>query len=87
MRPYVTMIRRWTDFYIVAVNKESSWRGTKFRLRLQEMPYIGHVPTTKELKLDPHKIQAIIDFETPKDVAGIHRHLGLVNYLAKFINN
>lgn len=51
------------------------------------MPYIGHVLTAKELKLDPHKIQAIIDFETPKDVAGIHRLLGIVNYLAKFINN
>lgn len=51
------------------------------------MPYTGHVLTAKGLKLDPHKIQAIIDFKTPKDVAGIHRLLGLVNYLAKFINN
>lgn len=51
------------------------------------MPYIGHVLTTKGLKPDPHKVQAIIDFETPKDVAGVHRFLGLVNYLAKFMNN
>lgn len=59
----------------------------KFKLRLKEMPYIGHVLTTKGLKPDPHKVQAIIDFETPKDVAGVHRFLGLVNYLAKFMNN
>lgn len=56
----------------------------KFKLRLQEMPYIGHVLTAKALKPDTHKGQAIIDFETPKDEAGVHRILGLVNYLAKF---
>lgn len=51
------------------------------------MPYIGHVLTAKGLKPDPHKVQAIIDSESPKDVAGVHRFLGLVNYLVKFMNN
>lgn len=56
-------------------------------MQLKEMLYIGHVLTAEGLKPDPHKVQAIIDFETLKDVAGVHRFLGLVNYLAKLMNN
>lgn len=59
----------------------------KFKLRLKELPYIGHVLTPNGLKPDPKKIQAIIDFETPKDVAGVQRFLGLVNYLSKFMSH
>ena len=59
----------------------------KFKLRLKELPYIGHVLTPNGLKPDPKKVQVIIDFETPKDVAGVQRFLGLVNYLSKFMSH
>lgn len=51
------------------------------------MFYIGYVLIIKGLKFDFYKVQVIIDFEIFKDVVGVYRFLGLVNYLVKFMNN
>lgn len=47
----------------------------------------GHVLTPNGLKPDPKKVKAIIDFETPRDFAGVQRFLGLVIYLSKFMSH
>ena len=57
----------------------------KMRLRLPEVPFIGHVATARGLQVDPHKVQAIVDMPPPADVAGVQRMLGFVQYLSKFM--
>ena len=63
----------------VKLNKE------KLKLRLSEVPYIGHVLTDKGLKPDPNKIKAMLEMPKPTDVPGIQRLIGFVNYLSKFL--
>ena len=57
----------------------------KMRLRLQEVPFIGHVATSEGLCVDPYKVQAILEMPPPTDVAGVQRLLGLAQYLSKFL--
>jgi hypothetical protein len=57
----------------------------KFKLRLTEVRYIGHLISHQGLKADPNKIEAIEKLQTPKNVVEIQRFLGFVNYLAKFL--
>ena len=57
----------------------------KLKLRLTEVPLIGHVATAKSLRVDPHKVQAIQEMPPPTDVAGVQRLLGLAQYLSKFL--
>ncbi|CAC5403793.1 unnamed protein product [Mytilus coruscus] len=59
----------------------------KFQLRLTEMPYIGHLLTADGVKSGPEKIAAITQMDKPKDVKGVQRLLGMVNYLTKFMEN
>lgn len=59
----------------------------KFKLRLKEMPYVGHVLTNTGMKPDSEKIVAIQKMEKPKDVKGVQRFVGLVNYLTRFLEN
>ena len=59
--------------------------SNKVRLRMQEVPFIGHVATDKGLRADPAKIQAITNMPRPVDVAGVQRLLGMAQYLAKFL--
>lgn len=56
----------------------------KFRLRQNEVPYIGHLLTSVGLKEDPEKVQAINEMPRPTDVKGVQRILGMVNYLSRF---
>ena len=57
----------------------------KLRLRLQEVPFIGHVATSEGLRVDPYKVQAIMEMPPPTDVAAAQRLLGLAQYLSKFL--
>ena len=57
----------------------------KIKLRMQEVPFIGHIATTDGLSVDPHKVQAIMEMPQPEDVAAVQRLLGLAQYLSKFL--
>ena len=57
----------------------------KLRLRMHEVPFIGHMATDHGLCVDPAKVQAIKGMPTPKDVISVQRLLGLAQYLSKFL--
>ena len=65
----------------IKLNKE------KFRLKLDNVKYMGHILTNEGVKPDPAKIRAIVDMDKPKDVAGVRRIMGMVNYLARYLKN
>jgi hypothetical protein len=63
----------------------------KPKLRLNEVPYIGHLLTPDGVKPDPEKVRAVQDMPRPdgrsraEKVKAVQRFLGFVNYLAKFV--
>ena len=57
----------------------------KLKLRMPEVPFIGHVATGQGLCVDPAKVQAIKEMPIPKDMAGVQQLLGLTQYLSKFL--
>ena len=57
----------------------------KVKLRLSELPFIGHLLTADGIVTDPNKVLAIKDMPTPTDVTSLKRFLGMVNDLAKFL--
>ena len=57
----------------------------KFKLRQEEVRFIGHVATSDGLSIDPTKVKAIVDMPNPTDVPGVQRLLGLAQYMAKFL--
>ena len=59
----------------------------KFRLRLTEVSYVGHLITSEGLKVDPKKVEAIQKMPRPTDRSGVKRIMGMLNYLQKFAPN
>jgi len=57
----------------------------KMKLKLTEVPYIGHVLTRDGLSVDPKKVEAIEKMPEPEDAKAVQRLVGTVNYLAKFV--
>ena len=51
------------------------------------MTFIGHLLSSEGVKPDPRKIDAIVNMETPVDVQGVQRLIGMVKYLSKFLSN
>ena len=52
-----------------------------------EVKFFGHILTSDGLKVDSTKTNAIIKMDAPTDCRGVARYLGMVNYLAKYVNN
>ena len=59
----------------------------KLCLRESEVPFIGHITTSKGLCINPAKVKAIQKMPAPTDKAGVQRVLGMVQYLSKFLPN
>ena len=58
----------------------------KMKLRMSEVNFMGHLLTSKGLKPDPAKVEAITKMPKPQDVEGVQHLNGFVNYLAKFLS-
>ena len=50
-----------------------------------ELNYFGHIVTSKGVKPDTDKVQAINDFPIPRNVTHVKSFLGLAGYYRKFI--
>ena len=63
----------------IALNKN------KLKLHITEVPFMGHIFSNQDLKIDPDKVNAVLKMPRPEDVEGVQRLNGFVNYLAKFL--
>nr|GFB02637.1 putative reverse transcriptase domain-containing protein [Tanacetum cinerariifolium] len=52
---------------------------------LSKVQFLGHVIDTEGIHVDPTKIEAITDWESPKTPTEIHQILGLAGYYRRFI--
>jgi hypothetical protein len=59
----------------------------KCEFRVMEVDFLGHRITQEGLKMDNHKVKAILDWEPLKLVLALTSFLGLASYYRKFIKN
>jgi hypothetical protein len=54
---------------------------------LKEVAFLGHVLTAEGVVVDLTKIEAMKEWEQPRNVTDIHSFLGLAGYYRRFIEN
>jgi hypothetical protein len=59
----------------------------KCEFGVTEVDFLGHRITQEGLKMDDHKVKAILDWGPPKSVPALRSFLGLASYYRKFIKN
>ncbi|KAL4347884.1 hypothetical protein GQ457_17G008840 [Hibiscus cannabinus] len=58
---------------------------SKCEFWLSEVSFLGHVISAKGIKVDPKKIQTVIDWRPPKNVGEVCSFLGLAGYYRRFV--
>jgi len=59
----------------------------KCEFEVTEVDFLKHKIIQEGLKMDDHKVKAILDWEPPKSVLALRAFLGLASYYRKFIKN
>ena len=49
--------------------------------------FLGHIISAQGIEIDPKKTEAISNFPAPKGISELRRFLGMVNQVAKFLQN
>ncbi|XP_017617619.1 uncharacterized mitochondrial protein AtMg00860-like [Gossypium arboreum] len=58
---------------------------SKCEFWLREVVFLGHVVYVKGIRVDPEKIQTMLDWKQPKSVSEIQSFLRLVGYYRRFV--
>ena len=58
---------------------------SKCQFWLDKVAFLGHVISAKGVSVDPHKIEAVVNWKPPKNVSKVRSFLGLVGYYRKFV--
>ena len=58
---------------------------SKCQLWLDSVAFLGHVISAEGVSVDPQKIEAIVNWKSPTNVAEIRSFLGLAGYYRKFV--
>jgi hypothetical protein len=53
----------------------------------EEIKFLGHLVSAKGIRVNPEKVQAIVDWPAPKTVKDVRAFLGISGYYRKFIQS
>ncbi|XP_074376979.1 uncharacterized protein LOC141718495 [Apium graveolens] len=60
---------------------------SKCEFWLQEVQFLGHIVSNEGIKVDPAKIEAIMNWERPRTPTEVRSFLGLAGYYRRFVQN
>ena len=52
-----------------------------------QVEFLGYIVSSNGIAMDPMKVQAILEWETPLSVRDVHCFLGFANFYRKFIKD
>lgn len=62
-------------------------KAEKCVFHAQSVPFLGHIVSVEGVRMDPEKIQAVVNWPNPESRKALQRFLGFANFYRRFIRN
>ena len=49
------------------------------------MSFLGHIVSKEGIRVDPNKIEVVVEWKPPRNVTEVHSFLGLAGYYRRFV--
>ena len=77
-----------TDLWVVLEtlrNEQLYAKLSKCEFWLREVSFLGHIISEEGIRVDPKKIEVIIEWKPPRNVMEVRSFLGLTGYYRRFV--
>ena len=58
---------------------------SKCEFWLNEVSFLGHIVSKEGIRVDPKKIEVVVEWNPPRNVTKVHSFLGLASYYRRFV--
>ena len=58
---------------------------SKCEFWLTKVSFLGHIVSKEGIRVDPKKIEVVVEWEPPRSVTKVHSFLGLAGYYRRFV--
>ena len=58
---------------------------SKYEFLLNEVSFLGHIVSKERIRVDPKKIEVVVEWKPPRNVTEVHSFLGLTYYYRRFV--
>ncbi len=62
-------------------------KAEKCVFHAQSVPFLGYIVSSEGMRMDPDKVQAVVNWPTPDSRKALQRFLGFANFYRRFIRN
>ena len=59
----------------------------KCKFQLNQVVFLGHVISKDRIMVDPNKIEAVVNWDSPTNVSEVRSFLGLASYYRRFVED
>ncbi|KAK9036794.1 hypothetical protein V6N11_021721 [Hibiscus sabdariffa] len=80
------VFHEYLDQFVILLENQLYAKLSKCEFWIREVVFLGHVVSSEGIRVDPKKVEAIVNWKQPTSVTEIHSFLGLAGYYRRFVS-
>lgn len=86
-RDVTEMLERLSQVFTRLHEANLKLKPSKCCLFWEQVAYLGHIVSARDVATNPRKIQKVVEWPTPRNISEVCQFIGLVSYYRHFVHD